>query len=137
MNVDKLKGNLRRDEGIRGKAYMDTVGKITIGVGRNLTDVGLTDAEIDLLLTNDITRVALELDTNLPWWRQLDDDRQNALANMCFNLGINRLLEFHYFLKALKEERWADAVAELKNSRWAIQVGQRAIRIEAVIQGGT
>lgn len=135
MDKSKLMEELKVDEGVRRKAYVDTVGKITIGVGRNLTDIGLSDAELGLLLDNDITKVCFELDNTLPWWRQLDDARQNALANMCFNLGLRGLLGFPHFLLALKAGDWETAAAEMLNSRWAKQVGPRATRLAAVVKG--
>jgi lysozyme len=55
---------LRRDEGVRLHPYTDTVGKLTIGVGRNLADMGISDAEATVLLQNDIDRTTVELNKN-------------------------------------------------------------------------
>lgn len=135
MNLDQLTADLRRDEGERLKPYRDIVGKLTIGVGRNLDDVGISETECLMLLKNDITRVGIELDEHIPWWRQLDGALQGVLANMCFNLGINGLLGFHRFLTLLQAGKRIDAAMELLHSKWADQVGVRAVRLATIVRG--
>lgn len=138
MKIDErqLVNDLRRDEGFRQFPYKDTVGKLTIGIGRNLDDVGISLAEATSLLYNDIIEVLNQLQRELPWVNTLSEPRQRALANMCFNLGINKLLKFKNTLKALKESRWGDAADEVLNSLWATQVGDRAKRIAGVFRNG-
>ncbi|WP_044561454.1 glycoside hydrolase family protein [Azospirillum sp. B4] len=136
MDQAKLAADLRRDEGVRLKPYTDTVGKLTIGVGRNLTDVGLTPAEVDALLANDIASVTQALDQALPWWRGLSEGRQRALANMAFNMGMPTLLTFRTTLGHLQAGRFEQAAEAALASRWAIQVGDRATRIAALIRAG-
>lgn len=136
MNTDALAAQLTIDEGKRNKPYRDTVGKITIGVGRNLTDVGLSDDEITLLLANDIKRVCDELDSNLSWWRGMSEARQEALANMCFNLGIGALLGFKNTLDAMQEGRYDAAANGMLASLWARQVGARAQRLAEMMKNG-
>lgn len=136
MNRDALTEQLIIDEGLRLKPYVDTVGKTTIGVGRNLTDVGISKSEAVMLLGADIDAVVVALDAKLPWWRTLSDVRQNALANMAFNLGINRLMGFANMLSALKSGDYAKAADEALNSTWARQVSQRANRIADAIRKG-
>lgn len=136
MNRERLIEELRRDEGIRLKPYLCTAGAYTIGVGRNLDDVGITVAEAIYMLHNDIDRCCLELDQALPWWREMSDGRKRALVNMCFNLGITRLMGFKATLKALQEGRYEDAAHQAKQSRWATQVGARANRIADMIRKG-
>ena len=136
MDEKRLREDLTRDEARRAKPYTDTVGKISIGVGRNLTDVGLRPDEIDLLLSNDISAVCHDLDARLPWWRKMTDARQNALANMCFNLGITRLLTFKTTLGHLERGEYDQAADAALQSKWATQVGDRAKRIAALIKKG-
>ncbi len=136
FTIDALKKDLRRDEGVRLKPYLCTAGKMTIGVGRNIEDMGITDLEADYLLENDIQRVVSELDTALSWWRDLSGQRQEALINMCFNMGIRRLLTFRKMLGALESGRYDAAATEALNSKWARQVGARAKRIAAVLKEG-
>lgn len=136
MNPQRLSAQLTVDEGRRPRIYIDTVGKVTGGVGRNLTDRPFSEDEIDLMLRNDIRGVELDLDRACPWWRQMSDARQNVLANMCFNLGIDRLLGFVNTLALMKAKRYDAAAAEMLNSKWANQVGDRAIRLAATMRKG-
>lgn len=136
MNLEKLAAQLTVDEGRRARIYLCTEGKVTGGVGRNLTDRPFSDDEIDLMLKNDIKGVEQDLDRRLPWWRQMSEARQNVLANMCFNLGIDRLLGFVNTLTLMKAARYDAAAAEMINSKWAKQVGARAIRLAATMRKG-
>lgn len=127
---------IERDEGLRLKPYQCTSGKLTIGYGRNIEDNGISREEADFLLSNDIQRVEKELDTFIPWWKTLSDGRQRALINLCFNMGISRLLGFTKMLAALQAGRWVIAADEALLSRWAKQVGDRANRIAEMIKRG-
>ena len=123
-------------EGMELKAYKDTVGKITIGVGRNLDDVGISGEEAMILLKNDIQRIVYQLDEKLDWWRELDPPRQRALISMGFNLGIYGLLKFKNTLEALKNKRWVEASDEMMDSKWASQVGRRAEMLSQIMLTG-
>lgn len=127
---------LRRDEGVRNFPYTDTVGKLTIGVGRNLTDVGLSDEEIDILLRADINKVILQLNTKLPWYQNLDPVRQGVVINMAFNMGFRSLEGFPLFLRAMAQGNWDVASDEMLDSLWAKQVGDRAVRLATQIRTG-
>jgi lysozyme len=129
VQINQIISDLERDEGVRLKPYLDTVGKTTIGVGRNLTDNGITAAEARMLLQNDLSRISDELDRVVPWWREMSDSRQNALVNMAFNLGMPRLLTFKKMMLALENGNFETAWAEAMGSKWAAQVGKRANRI--------
>ena len=134
--IKGLLEDLMRDEGVVLKPYRDSVGKITIGVGRNLEDVGITQSEAIYLLTNDLAGVEKDLDRNAAWWRDMSVGRQRALANMCFNLGWPRLKEFRMMLAAMESEDWEAAATEALDSRWAKQVGERANRVAELIRNG-
>lgn len=136
MNTTDLIKQLRIDEGVRKHPYLCTAKKLTIGVGRNLDDVGLSDDEIDYLLANDIKRVEAALDKALPWWRQMTDRRQQALANFCFNVGIGTVLTFKNTLAFLKAGDYDRAADNLLLSKYAKQVGQRAVRVSQMIREG-
>lgn len=136
MNLDKLMAQLTVDEGRKKRIYVDTVGKITGGVGRNLTDRDFSDDEIDLMLANDIALVVAQLDKALPWWRSMTDARQDVLANMAFNLGIAGLLGFKNTLATMQAKRYDAAAAGMLASKWAKQVGKRADRLAAMMRTG-
>lgn len=135
FDMGMLIAELSRDEGRKLKPYIDTVGKTTIGVGRNLTDVGISDAECDALLQNDIGRAVAWLDRNLPWWRGLDPVRQRVIVNMAFNMG-GGLLTFVNTLAAMKRGDYAAAADGMLASKWANQVGARAQRLAQMMRTG-
>jgi lysozyme len=102
---------------------------------KELTEELVRD-EARYLLGNDIGRVCCELDQAFPWWRQLSDRRQRALANMAFNLGAQRLRGFAKMIKALASAQYDEAARQALESKWARQVGARAERIAAMIREG-
>jgi lysozyme len=128
--------DLIRDEGKRLRIYVDTVGKVTGGVGRNLTDRGFREDEVALMLANDIAEATADLDSALPWWRTMTDNRQRALLNMRFNLGLPRLQGFKDMLKALQAGDYPEAAAQALASHWAAQVGDRSRRIAQLFRDG-
>jgi len=144
MDADRLRADLVRDEAVRLKPYRDSVGKLSIGIGRNLDDKGISEAEAMLLLDNDIAEHVALLDKYLPWWRTLDEMRQLALANLAFNLGVGpsaeqplgKLLTFHDTLKALQNKEYDVVANHLSVTLWAKQVGARADRIIAAMRNG-
>lgn len=136
MNHERLIEDLKRDEGLRLKPYECTAGKLTIGIGRNIEDIGITVAEAETMCSNDVARCCAELDAVFPWWRKMTEGRQRALCNMCFNLGITRLRQFSRTMRALEDGRFSDAADHALESQWARQVGQRANRIAELIRRG-
>ncbi|MGX5880069.1 glycoside hydrolase family protein [Burkholderia gladioli] len=135
IDIKTLIDELSRDEGRRLKPYVDTVGKTTIGVGRNLTDVGISDDECDAMLANDLARTISWLDRNLPWWSQLDPVRQRVVANMAFNMG-GGLLTFVNTLGAMQRGAYDAAADGMLDSKWARQVGARAQRLAQMMRTG-
>lgn len=142
-DLARLYAQLELHEGRRRKPYHDTVGKLTIGVGRNLSDVGVSDDEIDLMLDNDVARAVGSLAAKLPWFVTLDVVRQRVLIDMTFNMGIDGLLEFRNTLAAVRRGDWRAAAAGMAKSKWARQVGDgpggrldRAERLQQMMSSG-
>ena len=135
--MSKLIEQLRRHEGVRSHVYLCPAGYETIGVGRNIAEsgLGLSDDEIDYLLKNDIERCRLELSA-FSWFTDTDSVRQDALINLCFNLGMTRLLGFKNALARMAEGKYPEAAEEFLNSRWAKQVGSRADEVTEMIKTG-
>ncbi len=133
---DEIKAQLMKHEGLRLKPYQCTAGKWTIGVGRNIEDRGITEAEAMHLLDNDIDECQEELDRITPWWIEKPAHVQLVLINMMFNLGATRLLGFKKFLKAVEENNFDLASTEMLDSRWAKQVGQRSIELSEFMKNG-
>ena len=123
------------NEGVRLKAYRDSVGKLTIGVGRNLTDVGITQAEAEAMLATDIAKSEAELTKTFAWFALAPESVRRGLTNMHFNMGLGRLLGFREMLKALEARQYAEAAADALDSAWARQVGARATRIAGLFSG--
>jgi lysozyme len=136
MPITDIASQLRRDEGFRNFPYADIGGKLTIGVGRNLTDRGLSNLEIEFLLQNDIAQTRETLVARLPWFSNLDPIRQAVIVNMAFNLGFNGLEKFSALLAAAAKGDWATAGREMLDSAWARQVGDRANRLAQQIVSG-
>ena len=137
--MSKLIEQLKRHEGVRTHAYKCSADYITVGVGRNIDEdggLGLSDDEINYLLANDIKRCKQEL-VALSWFVDLDEVRQDALINLCFNLGLTRLLGFRNAMAAMAEGDYEKAADEFLDSRWATQVGQRAIEVTNMSRSGS
>ena len=136
IDHNRLIRQLRLHEGERLKPYRCTAGKLTIGVGRNLEDRGITAQEAAYLLSNDITSTQAALLKALPWVATLDDVRQRVLIDMAFNMGLGTLLTFKRTLAAVQGGQYQQAAAMMLESRWAGQVGQRAQRLSQMMATG-
>lgn len=132
---DDLISQLIRHEGLRLKPYRCIAGKLTIGIGRNLDDKGITEEEAMYLLTNDIEQCEFQLNKELPFFKTLDMARQDVLLNMCFNLGIKGLLGFKNTLAMIEVGNYEAAADNMLNSKWAYQVGDRAKELADIIRG--
>ncbi len=135
--MDAITADLKRDEGFVGHAYQDSEGYWTIGYGRLIDKRlggGITDIEAEILLEHDITESKALLDRALPWWRALPEPPQRGLVNMCFNLGLTRLLGFKKMLAALQAGDSDRAADEALDSKWARQVKSRADRIASLFR---
>jgi lysozyme len=133
---DIAKAQLKVDEGIRLKPYLDTVGKWTIACGRNLSDKGLSMLEVDFLLENDLTDAERDARSLVVTFDKLTDARKAVLLNMALNLGRSRLAGFKRFLEAIHAEAWEQAAAEMLDSTWAKQVKGRADRLARQMREG-
>ena len=136
MNKRALKKALLRDEGVRPKPYIDSVGKTSIGVGRNLTDRGVRATEMNFMLMNDINEAIEELYSAHPWVMGLDDARQEVLANMVFNMGLSVFNTFTQTLSYVRNGQYQKASVEMLDSKWAGQVGSRANRLSKQMKTG-
>jgi lysozyme len=144
QNLAQLIAELRRDEGVRYSPYSDTKGIPTVGVGHNLNakplpagwKYPLNDIQVNSLLDDDLEDVFHDLDRNLPWWTDLNDVRQRALANMCFNLGITKLLGFKNTLVFMRQGKYDAAADGMLASAWASQVKGRAQRLADMMRKG-
>ncbi len=154
MNRDALRAELRKDESgnvRRLKVYddgtgrplkpgMTLVGHPTIGTGRCLDTYGITEAEDDYLLDNNVDAVISGLTKALPWFAAFmaaEDVRARVLCNMAFNLGVPGLGAFHVTLRCVSDGRWEEAALSMEASLWARQTGPRAARLAAAMRAGS
>ena len=116
MNRQLLRSQLERHEGLRLKPYLDTVGKLTVGYGRNLEDVGISRDEADFMLDNDMDQVERQLET-VDEYRDLEPVRQTVIGNMAFNLGFAGLMGFKNMWSAIDRKDWDCAANRAFRSR--------------------
>lgn len=137
-NLLLLKEQLFRQEGFRPFVYTCPGGKLTIGVGRNVQDVGITEDEARYMLNNDVIRCGMEakeLVSNQAW-NAMRQVRQCVLINMVFNLGKTGVFGFKNMLAALEEMRYREAATHMLDSKWARQVGPRAVELSNQMESG-
>lgn len=136
--MSQLTDMLRRHEDSVRHVYVCSAGYETIGVGRNISEsgLGLSDGEIDFLLKNDIARVEAELEAEYSWFKNLDRVRKDAMIDISFNLGATRLRGFKKSLALIETGDYSAAAQEFLDSRWADQVGNRAIEVTTMIETG-
>jgi lysozyme len=135
--LNRIKAQLVRHEGLRLKPYRCTAGKLTIGIGRNLDDCGISQSEAYVMLINDIMNCEKQLQAKIPdIYNGLDEVRKSVLLKMCFNLGVSGLLGFKNTLAFIKAGDWERAANNMLVSRWAKQVGCRAIELSELMRKG-
>jgi lysozyme len=136
IGMQQILEQLEKHEGLELKPYRCTSEKLTIGIGRNLEDVGISKKEAYLLLENDVKNVDQQIKTYMPWATSLNPARYAALINFVFNVGIGTALKFENAMAALKASDFGTAAEELLDSRWAKQVGKRSTEISEQIRTG-
>ncbi len=156
-NAENFVNKLIAHEGLRLQVYKDTLGIDTIGIGRNLEDRGITKEELDwmdipsmdavyeygiteadavYLAENDVQIVEEELVRAHPCVDRLDSVRQLILVDMAFNMGVPRLCKFKKMWNAIYERNFEAASMEMMDSRWARQVGRRAVILSDAMKSG-
>jgi lysozyme len=136
VKLDLLVDQLIRHEGLRLHAYYDTVDKITVGVGRNLSDKGLTNEEAMYLLDHDIDECIADLTASYPWFAPLDDVRQRVMVDMRFNLGPTRFRGFKRMLRMMELKDYVQVAASMRQSLWYRQVKARGVRLVQMMLTG-
>lgn len=143
MNINKLREQLKIDEGVKYEIYKDHLGYPTFGIGHLITDndpeydlpIGtkISEERVNEVFNTDVKKFINETKKIFP---DLDDKPENiqlVLVNMCFNLGAPRLSKFKKFIDAINDEQWIEAAIEMMDSRWATQVGPRAERLKQIV----
>ena len=143
-SMDKLIDTLKRHEGIKHFAYRDSLGILTIGCGRNISNspinkgIGISDDEIDFMLQNDIERTIKELSREYTWFNELEEGaRRDAIINLHFNLGRPRFAKFKKAIAHMEAANHDMAAIEFLDSRWAKQVKGRSLEVTDMIKTNT
>ena len=123
------------DEGEKSLPYDDAtskpvrcIGKLTIGIGRNLTDRGLSPDEIDYIFQNDLNIVVKDALSIFPKFSTYSLNRKLAICNMLF-MGKYKFLGFTEMIRAIKNEDWKRAAVEAQDSKWFRQTKSRGPRV--------
>ena len=139
-NKAKLEEMLSRHEGRRLDWYLDTLGNATIGIGHlatkhDDTTQSWTDNQVDMQFQADLQAAIMSI--QWPYFNGLDEVRQCALIDQCFNMGWGKLSQFHHMFQALQSQDWQGAHDEAVNSAWSRQVGLRSYEIADMLLTGT
>lgn len=126
MQIERLKDQLKIHEGVVLKLYKCSQGYYTCGVGRNIQANGISMEEAELMLANDIDDCIVDLKRNIGFFDDLPETIQEVMVNLCFNIGINKLLNFKKTIGLLRDEKYLEAADEILDSKWSKQVGQRS-----------
>lgn len=126
---------IRRHEGVRHTPYKDSLGKLTIGVGRNLSDRGLSVDEVNYLYASDYQLACSILDIWAEGWTKWPLGPRLALLSMAYNMGAPRLSSFVKMRTALQKQDFETAATEALDSKWAGQVGRRACETARLLRG--
>ena len=144
MDINKLREQLKIDEGVEYRVYNDHLGYKTLGIGHLVVPGDLEyDAPVGTYVSEDRVNEIFDKDviTYIDETKKvfgnlegLPEEAQQVLVNMCFNMGAPRLAKFKNFIRAIHDENWETASVEMLDSRWATQVGPRAIRLSERIK---
>ena len=136
VDTQKVRRMLEIDEGLKLKPYKCTAGKTTIGIGRNLDDVGISKELAYQMLDEDVA-MAQKVCSRLfeEQWTKWSENRKLGWINLAFNLGYERLSKFKNTLRAARIEDWDAVESGLRDSLWYKQVGKRAERVVEMICG--
>ena len=132
---EKWQKYTRRYEGLSVMPYQCPTGHLTIGYGHNLEN-GISKEAAQFILDEDLLAATKAVPKHFAWWQKLDEVRQFVLVDMCFNMGISKLCTFKKMLSAMQRGNYIAAANEALNSKWAMQVGQRAKELAHMLKTG-
>lgn len=136
MTTNRLVNQLIRHEGMELKMYKCPAGYNTIGAGHNLDENPITEQAARKILEDDIFIAYTDLVRAVPWMDKVDEVRLEAFVNMVFNLGITRFKKFEKMIEAAHNGQWDEAARQALDSKWADQVGFRALELAEQIKTG-
>jgi len=139
MNIEALREQLKIDEGVKYEIYKDHLGYPTFGIGHLITENDpehgepngkeISEDRVNEVFATDVAKFVSESKILFPDLDELPDVAQQVIVNMAFNMGRPRLSKFKNFIAGVNDRDWTKAAEEMMDSRWATQVGDRAIRL--------
>ena len=139
MDTNKLREQLKIDEGVKFEVYDDHLGYKTFGIGHLVVEgdeehgkpVGtpVSEDRVNSVFDSDVATYVSEAKKVFPDLDSLPEEAQQVIVNMCFNMGAPRLGQFKKFIGGVNSGDWNTAAVEMMDSRWAKQVGVRADRL--------
>jgi len=137
--VDRLREELKIDEGCKYEIYMDHLGLPTFGIGHLVTDkdpeyqmgmgTPINEIRVNEVFEQDIQVTVDECKIIFVDWSNLPEEVKLITANMMFNMGRPRLSKFKKMIQAIKVADWIEAANQMKDSIWYEQVTNRADRL--------
>ena len=139
MNIEALREQLKIDEGVKYEIYKDHLGYPTFGIGHLITEndpehgkpdgTEISEDRVNEVFESDVAKFVSEAKILFSDLDELPDVAQQVIVNMAFNMGRPRLSKFKNFIAGVNDRDWTRAAEEMMDSRWATQVGDRAIRL--------
>ena len=139
MNIQKLQEDLKIDEGVIYRVYLDHLGLPTFGIGHLITesdpehglevDTPVSPDRVDEAFETDVETVIEDCERLYIQWEHLPEEVQLIIANMMFNMGYTRLSKFKGMKAGVDSRDWDTAADEMVDSRWYQQVTNRADRL--------
>ena len=139
MNIEALREQLKIDEGVKYEIYKDHLGYPTFGIGHLITEndpehgkpdgTEISEDRVNEIFETDVAKFVSEAKILFQDLDDLPDVAQQVIVNMAFNMGRPRLSKFKNFIAGVYDRDWTRAAEEMMDSRWATQVGDRAIRL--------
>jgi len=129
-----LKDIIVKHEGLELQPYEDSLGILTVGVGHNL-ERGISYETAMFILDEDLKEVKQQAQS-FSWFHYLNEVRQIVIQDMIFNLGITRFKRFKKMIKAIQNDDFLEAANQMLDSKWAEQVGRRAVDLSTMMETG-
>jgi lysozyme len=126
---------LKRQEGYSKHMYKDSLGFTTIGYGLNL-DAGIDEELASFIVEYLANRIEVELTNTFDWFKNMTQTRKDVVINMVYNLGLDKFKMFKQTISNMANSNFDDAAASMLKSKWATQVGNRAITLADMMRRG-
>lgn len=119
--------HIKKYEGFRARPYRCPAGRLTIGYGFNLETTALPKKAADAWLEDLVLDCIEDLLRIFQDFAGFSTRRKIALIDMRYNLGGSGFRGFKKMIAAIRAGDWQEAQLQALDSKWARDVGQRAI----------